>query len=113
MLNAWKEACASPTRAKIVIPKGTYALSRISLNGPCKSPIELQVMGTILAPANPSAFKEPNWVVFNGVDRLTVSGGGVFDGQGAASWGKNTCAKEKYCAALPIVRLFYLSVLET
>ncbi|XWS75844.1 hypothetical protein CRYUN_Cryun01aG0126800 [Craigia yunnanensis] len=102
LLKAWKQACASPTRAKIIIPKGTYRLSAATLEGPCKSPIELQVQGTITAPANPSSFKDPNWVVFNHVNGLTVSGGGVFDGQGAAAWGKNNCAKNKYCAALPI-----------
>ncbi|WRX10188.1 Glycoside hydrolase [Theobroma cacao] len=102
LLHAWKEACASTTPSKIVIPKGTYRLSRATLDGPCKSAIELQVSGTIKAPADPSAFKDPNWVVFNHVDHLTISGGGVFDGQGAAVWGKNNCAKNKYCAALPI-----------
>ncbi|XVF21088.1 hypothetical protein REPUB_Repub12eG0060600 [Reevesia pubescens] len=102
LLNAWKESCSSTTPSKILIPKGTYALSQISLDGPCKSPIELQVQGTIMAPANPSAFKEPNWVVFNNIDGLTMSGGGVFDGQGSNVWGKNDCSKIKYCAALPI-----------
>ncbi|XP_022769948.1 polygalacturonase-like [Durio zibethinus] len=102
LLDAWKEACASTTPSKIVIPKGTYLLSKATLEGPCKGPIELQVQGTVKAPADPSAFKDPNWVVFNKLEQFTMSGGGVFDGQGAAAWGKNDCSKNKYCAALPI-----------
>ncbi|XWS47341.1 hypothetical protein CRYUN_Cryun14cG0144100 [Craigia yunnanensis] len=102
LLDAWKEACASTTPTKILIPKGTYLLSKANLDGPCKAHIELQVQGTVKAPADPSAFKEPNWVVFNHIDGFTMSGGGVFDGQGPAAWGKNTCSKDKFCAALPI-----------
>ncbi|OMO68484.1 Glycoside hydrolase, family 28 [Corchorus capsularis] len=51
---------------------------------------------------NPSAFKDANWVVFSHVSDLTISGSGVFDGQGTAAWGKNECSKNKFCAALPI-----------
>ncbi|KAK6286881.1 PREDICTED: polygalacturonase-like [Theobroma cacao] len=102
LLDAWKEACESTTPSKIVIPEGTYLLSQAALEGPCKAPIELQVQGTVKAPVDPSAFKEPNWVVFNRLDQFTVSGGGVFDGQGATTWGKNDCVKNKYCATLPI-----------
>ncbi|XVE72505.1 hypothetical protein DITRI_Ditri11bG0044700 [Diplodiscus trichospermus] len=102
LLDAWKEACASTTPSKIVIPKGTYLLSKATLEGPCKAPIQIQVQGTVKAPADPSAFKEPDWVVFQHVEGFALNGGGVFDGQGAAVWGKNDCAKNKFCAALPI-----------
>ncbi|XVF11759.1 hypothetical protein REPUB_Repub08aG0055700 [Reevesia pubescens] len=109
LLDAWKEACASTTPAKILIPKGTYLLSQATLEGPCKGPIELQVQGTVKAPADPSAFKKPDWVVFNKVEQFTMSGGGVFDGQGAAVWGKG-CSKSEYCATLPInLRFNYLT----
>ncbi|XVF20717.1 hypothetical protein REPUB_Repub12eG0027200 [Reevesia pubescens] len=104
LLDAWKEACASTTPAKILIPKGTYLLSQATLEGPSKGPIELQVQGTVKAPADPSAFKKPDWVVFNKVEQFTMSGGGVFDGQGAAVWGKG-CSKSEYCATLPIISL--------
>ncbi|XVF20737.1 hypothetical protein REPUB_Repub12eG0028700 [Reevesia pubescens] len=66
------------------------------------------VQGTVKAPADPSAFKKPDWVVFKKVEQFTMSGGGVFDGQGAAVWGKG-CSKSKYCATLPIVRFNYLT----
>lgn len=80
-------------------------LSKATLEGPCKAHIILQVEGTVTAPSNPSAFKDPNWVVFSRIDGLTVLGGGSFDGQGVHAWGKNTCSKNKFCAALPVVSL--------
>ncbi|XVF20716.1 hypothetical protein REPUB_Repub12eG0027100 [Reevesia pubescens] len=67
----------------------------VAKSGPCKGPIELQVQGTVKAPADPSAFKKPDWVVFNKVEQFTMSGGGVFDGQGATIWGKG-CSKSEY-----------------
>ncbi|XVF81504.1 hypothetical protein PTKIN_Ptkin15bG0160500 [Pterospermum kingtungense] len=102
LMNAWKQACASPTLTKIIIPKGNYLLSRATFEGPCKAHIILQVDGTVQAPANPNAFKTPDWVVFSRVDGITMLGSGVFDGQGATAWGKNTCSKDKFCPALPV-----------
>ncbi|OMO52971.1 Glycoside hydrolase, family 28 [Corchorus capsularis] len=102
LLNAWKEACASETASQVVIPKGSYYLTVAQLSGPCKAPIEVKLQGTVMAPADPHFFKDPNWVVFNNIDHFTLSGGGTFDGQGKTTWGKNDCAKNKYCKSLPI-----------
>ncbi|WJX67528.1 galacturonan 1,4-alpha-galacturonidase [Trifolium repens] len=86
-INAWNEACASTTAVKIVIPSGTYKLNAIDVKGPCKAPIEIQVDGTIQAPANQDEIKGADqWVKFMYVDHLTLSGKGVFDGQGANVW---------------------------
>ncbi|KAE8676864.1 DUF21 domain-containing protein [Hibiscus syriacus] len=38
------------------------------------------------APADPKAFKEPEWVTFNKVENFKMSGGGVFDGQGTIAY---------------------------
>ncbi|KAJ1415512.1 Reverse transcriptase zinc-binding domain [Sesbania bispinosa] len=43
LLNAWKEACASTTATKIVIPNGTYKMNAVYAKGPCKAPVEIQV----------------------------------------------------------------------
>ncbi|XVF81506.1 hypothetical protein PTKIN_Ptkin15bG0160900 [Pterospermum kingtungense] len=102
LMNAWKEACASPTPTTIVIPKGTFLLSKAELTGPCKARVEIQLQGTVKAPGDPAAFKTPDWIVFSNVVGLTLNGGGVIDGQGPLAWGKNTCAKDKFCAALPV-----------
>ncbi|CAM8991912.1 unnamed protein product [Rhodiola kirilowii] len=54
--SAWKEACASTTPAKVVVPKGTFILGIIKLDGPCKAPIELNVEGTLQSPSDLEAF---------------------------------------------------------
>ncbi|KAL4368551.1 hypothetical protein GQ457_05G021980 [Hibiscus cannabinus] len=100
--DAWKEACASATTSSIVIPKGVYFLSQATLEGPCKAPIELQVQGTIKAPTDPKAFKEPKWIEFNKVENFKMSGGGVFDGQGTRAYKREGCDKKDFCSALPI-----------
>ncbi|KAL4341806.1 hypothetical protein GQ457_08G032770 [Hibiscus cannabinus] len=108
--DAWKEACASATTSSIVIPKGVYFLSQATLEGPCKAPIELQVQGTIKAPTDPKAFKEPKWIEFNKVENFKMSGGGVFDGQGTRAYKREGCDKKDFCSALPInIRFDYLT----
>ncbi|KAL1060632.1 hypothetical protein V6Z11_1Z083100 [Gossypium hirsutum] len=102
LLDAWKEACASTSPSKIVIPKGIYFLSTATLDGPCKAPIELQVQGTVKAPADPSAFKEPKWIAFNRIENFKLSGGGVFDGQGTTAYKREGCKGHDYCGSLPI-----------
>ncbi|KAB2020803.1 hypothetical protein ES319_D07G094000v1 [Gossypium barbadense] len=102
LLDAWKEACASTSPAKSVIPKGIYFLSTATLDGPCKAPIELQVQGTLKAPADPGAFKEPKWIAFNRIENFKLSGGGVFDGQGTVAYKREDCEKHDYCDSLPI-----------
>ncbi|KAE8663322.1 Polygalacturonase [Hibiscus syriacus] len=110
LLDAWKEACASPTPSTIVIPKGTYLLSQATLEGPCKAPIELQVQGNIKAPADPKAFKEPKWVSFLHVENFKLFGGGAFDGQGTAAYKREGCEKHDFCSNLPInIRFDYLT----
>ncbi|MBA0845564.1 hypothetical protein Goarm_022225, partial [Gossypium armourianum] len=52
------------------------------------SSIALNV-GTIQAPANPSAFKDPNWVRFYSIENFKMFGGGIFDGQGSIAYEEN------------------------
>ncbi|MFQ6621100.1 hypothetical protein Gotur_003141, partial [Gossypium turneri] len=103
LLDAWKEACASTSSAKIVIPKGIYFLSTATLDGPCKAPIEIQVEGTVKAPADPGAFKDPKWIAFNRIENFKLSGGGLFDGQGTTAYKREGCKNHDYCGSLPIV----------
>ncbi|XP_039063186.1 polygalacturonase-like [Hibiscus syriacus] len=110
LLDAWKEACASPTPTTIVIPEGTYLLSQATLEGPCKAPIELQVQGNIKAPADPKGFKEPKWVSFLHVENFKLFGGGAFDGQGTAAYKREGFEKHDFCSNLPInIRLDFLT----
>lgn len=104
LLNAWKEACNSTKPGIIVIPPGRWPLSQVKLLGPSKAPLELQVLGTVLA--NPDPNKLPNkqgeWITINYIENFTISGGGVFDGQGQQAWKLNDCHKNRNCVKLPI-----------
>ncbi|KAL1182947.1 hypothetical protein V6Z11_A02G148000 [Gossypium hirsutum] len=102
IIGCLEEACASTSPSKIVIPKGIYFLSTATLDGPCKAPIELQVQGTVKAPADPGAFKEPKWIAFNRIENFKLSGGGVFDGQGTTAYKREGCKGHDYCGSLPI-----------
>nr|XP_023879857.1 exopolygalacturonase-like [Quercus suber] len=99
LTKAWKAACASTGRSKVVVPGGTYMLGAVPLEGPCKGSIELQVIGTLRAPERQSG---DSWVSFNHVNFFTLSGGGTFDGQGKIAWGQSECSKNKYCKQLTI-----------
>ena len=106
-LSAWTQACASPTAVKIVIPAGTYQMGAVDVKGPCKAPIEVQVDGTIQAPANPTDLKAAHqWFVVQYVNSFTLSGKGVFDGQGATAWKQNDCTTNKDCKMLCMVNKY-------
>ncbi|CAN6574151.1 unnamed protein product [Malus baccata var. baccata] len=101
--KAWTDACASTLASKIVVPRGTYKFVGATFKGPCKAPIEIQLQGTLQAPADGSKLpKADTWVGFERIDGLTLSGGGTFDGQGATAWKQNDCNKNKNCKSIAI-----------
>ncbi|KAL4309712.1 hypothetical protein GQ457_01G012230 [Hibiscus cannabinus] len=102
LLDAFKAACASSSAAKVLIPKGSFLLSGAKLEGPCKGPIEFLVEGTVMAPPDVKAFKEPLWISFNKITNFKMSGGGIFDGKGAQAYKREGCVKTDYCKHLPI-----------
>ncbi|XP_062103905.1 exopolygalacturonase-like [Humulus lupulus] len=103
LLKTWKAACASPTASKVVVPKGVFKVSAAPLVGPCKAPIEFNLEGTLQAPqvGGPGYKSGDTWVNFDNVDFLTVSGKGIFDGQGQSTWGKK-CDAQEYCGNVPM-----------
>ncbi|XP_057989087.1 exopolygalacturonase-like [Hevea brasiliensis] len=102
LLSAWKEACAAVGSSKIMIPKGTYLLGVVDLKGPCKGAMHLEVQGTFIAPTSPNAHNKASWITFAYIDRLTISGGGTFDGRGEIAWKQNNCGQNPKCKSLPI-----------
>ncbi|KAL0462281.1 UNVERIFIED_CONTAM: Polygalacturonase, partial [Sesamum latifolium] len=104
LLDAWKEACNSTSPSTIVIPRGTWSLSQVKLLGTNKAPLELQVQGTLQANPNPGQLPDNKgeWITINYVNYFTLSGGGVFDGQGQQAWKQNDCHKNRNCAKLPM-----------
>ncbi|KAJ6880475.1 hypothetical protein NC652_033726 [Populus alba x Populus x berolinensis] len=57
----------------------------LKFEGPCTAPVTVKVQGTLKAPSDPRRLRD-DWVAFRNVEGLTVSGGGIFDGQGAIAW---------------------------
>ncbi|XP_057989082.1 exopolygalacturonase-like [Hevea brasiliensis] len=65
--------------------------------------MHLEVQGTFIAPTSPNAHNKASWITFAYIDRLTISGGGTFDGRGEIAWKQNNCGQNPKCKSLPIV----------
>ncbi|XP_077246182.1 exopolygalacturonase-like [Tasmannia lanceolata] len=101
LLRAWKEACLCDGMSKVLIPKGTFLVGQVVLEGPCKGGLEFEVQGVVRAPSDPNKFDSDSWIAFQSVDGLKINGGGSFDGQGASSWSRNSCDQFNKCRAPP------------
>lgn len=84
------------------VPFGTFYLGGVTFTGPCRSRISFIIKGTLLAPKDANVIKQDTWIIFRYVDYLTVTGGGILDGQGSYSWPLNNCRKTLYCRPLPM-----------
>ncbi|PSS05977.1 Exopolygalacturonase [Actinidia chinensis var. chinensis] len=102
LMSAWKEACQSTSPSTVVVPKGTYLLNEVIIEGPCRAPIGIRVEGTLKAPADPSQFKGDGWLTLNHIDQFTLDGAGTFDGQGATAWARNDCGNNPQCHKSPM-----------
>ncbi|KAI3753436.1 hypothetical protein L2E82_25488 [Cichorium intybus] len=102
-MSAWKEACAAAAPSSVLIPAGSYmANPPIDMNGPCKAAIEIKATGaTIKAPPELAKFKTDYWISIQGVDKLTMTGG-VYDGQGQATWKSAKCHDSKATCQIPV-----------
>jgi len=104
-MEAMKGACESTSPSTVLVPEGNYSLGPVKLEGPCKSPITFNILGNFRAPPDASAFGGADaWVWFCNVDGITIKGapgGGVFDGQGEATWNKHQCDNDPKCHTLP------------
>lgn len=61
------------------------ALKCVIFNGFCDSSITFKVNGVLKAPIDPSMLVDQKWINFRYVDKLTINGGGTFDGQGTST----------------------------
>jgi len=101
LTSAWKKACAAGGSSKVVIPEGTYKSGPVTFEGPCKGPIEVQLDGTLQAPADATPHKGGGWLVFLRVEDFTLSGTGTLDGQGTNSYKANHCGPNVNCDLYP------------
>ncbi|WCJ21834.1 Pectin lyase-like superfamily protein [Euphorbia peplus] len=86
-LSAWAQVCGSNVPATLYVPPGKFSLGKVEFQGPCKNgDVLLTIDGTLVAPSDYSSIGDKkNWVIFENVNGLTVSGG-VLDGQGSKLW---------------------------
>ncbi|KAJ8619478.1 hypothetical protein MRB53_028007 [Persea americana] len=101
-LEAWKAACSFPGKSWFVIPKGEFLLGEVSFEGPCRNKISpsVDIKGTLKAVKDLKAYSDKSWITFRRLDGLTISGGGILDGQGAEVWRPGGCKKN--CQMLPV-----------
>ncbi|KAJ7950586.1 Pectin lyase-like superfamily protein [Quillaja saponaria] len=100
--QAWKEACRWKGNTRVYIPAGTYFLRPVTFIGPCYGFMEFMIIGILKAPSDSAAIFTDKWINFQYVSNLTVAGGGVLDGQGAAAWQQSQCNKKTDCQTFPI-----------
>lgn len=102
-------ACQSKGINLVLIPWGIYLLRPIVLNGPCNGLLEFVIIGTLKAPTDKVfSINVDNWITFQHIDGLIITGGGKLDGQGPSAWNENNCSKDPNCKTLPIVS-FYIN----
>ncbi|KAL9407731.1 hypothetical protein AB3S75_046302 [Citrus x aurantiifolia] len=88
-VKAFEAACHHEGKARLVIPRGTFVIGPVTFMGPCSNtPLIVQIQGTIKALTDISEFpgQGEEWVNFQNINGLVVTGGGTFDGQGASCW---------------------------
>ncbi|KAL0295474.1 UNVERIFIED_CONTAM: Exopolygalacturonase [Sesamum calycinum] len=96
-LDAWKSACEADGGV-VSVPQGMFLVSGAAFEGPCNGQTGFSVDGTVVATDDPT-IDQDYWITFHKVDGLTVSGYGVFDGNGASS--SSSCKGVKECNPLP------------
>ncbi|WOK95536.1 exopolygalacturonase-like [Canna indica] len=97
-MDAWKAACQSDEgNASFVIPKGEFMVGQVEFGGPCHDQVspKVEIRGKLKSLINDGDAKY--WIKFYGLNRLSVSGGGELDGQGAQAWDDNKCEDTKSC----------------
>ncbi|KAJ7559485.1 hypothetical protein O6H91_04G086900 [Diphasiastrum complanatum] len=87
--SAWKAACAQ-SDSIIVVPAGLqFLIKPTTFLGPCASGLTFQILGTVIAPGDPSSWSGMNtktWLVFDSLDGFSMNGGGTIDGRGKKWW---------------------------
>ncbi|KAK6149161.1 hypothetical protein DH2020_016686 [Rehmannia glutinosa] len=109
--KAWTEGCSSSADVKFVVPQNkNYILKPIRFSGPCTSAITMQISGTIIASNDRSDYNKDlrHWLIFDSVQNLVVTGGGIINGNGNIWW-QNSCKinKAKPCMNAPTALTMY------
>ncbi|CAN8311033.1 unnamed protein product [Cochlearia groenlandica] len=98
-LNTWIQVCESPVPATLLVPKGEFLAGPVIFAGPCKSNVTVEVHGTVIATT--SGYATPEWILFERVDNVLLTGTGTFHGKGEAIWKPDGCGKKFKCNLPP------------
>ncbi|XP_023528401.1 exopolygalacturonase-like [Cucurbita pepo subsp. pepo] len=103
-MKTWVAACHSKGAARVVIPGGTFLISQIVFAGPCAStsPIVVQIDATLKGDIDLSNYVSNEWILFEKINGLIITGRGTLDGQGDAVWKYNDCGMNPTCQKLPV-----------
>ncbi|KAF8400647.1 hypothetical protein HHK36_013946 [Tetracentron sinense] len=96
-LKAWEATCADTGSPGMTIPKSkTFLVKTVKFNGPCKSSsVTVQILGTMVAPDSPTAWTSSElWLMFKGVNGLTIGGNGILNGRGSKWWDQSCKTNE-------------------
>ncbi|KAL6620619.1 hypothetical protein ACP70R_035758 [Stipagrostis hirtigluma subsp. patula] len=98
--DAWNAACTAGDNVILNVPAGkTYQIWPVTLAGPCRDEIKLLISGDIVAPESPDDWgsgDRSNWLHFQRVQDLTVTGGGIIDGRGQQWWEQSLCEEKRH-----------------
>ncbi|XP_022146404.1 exopolygalacturonase-like [Momordica charantia] len=100
-MKAWVEACHSTGPTKLLFPAGTFLIGPVVFAGPCTaSPMTVEIQGTVKGSTDVSQYSGPDWILFESINDLTITGSGTFDGQGQEVWKFNDCSQNPNCVLL-------------
>ncbi|RDX98337.1 Exopolygalacturonase, partial [Mucuna pruriens] len=103
-LKAWNDSCSWNGTGTVLIPEGTYMLTSVIFNGPCKGWTTFQINGVLKAPSDPTLLTDQKWINFRYIDQLYVNGGGTLDGQGTST--RQICGNNTNCQILFTTMVF-------
>ncbi|XP_037460750.1 polygalacturonase At1g48100-like [Triticum dicoccoides] len=115
---AWRAACAVESAVLLVPSDGTFTISTTTFSGPCKPGLVFQVDGVLMPPDGPDCWPPSDnrrqWLVFSGLDGLTLRGAGTIEGNGEEWWnlpckphrGPNGSTLHGPCDSPTLIRFF-------
>ncbi|KAK8623892.1 hypothetical protein V6N13_065254 [Hibiscus sabdariffa] len=113
--STFEAACNFNGNAMMVIPSGVFLIGPVLFSGPCFNPslLIIQVNGTVKAQPNVANYRgggkdDIDWITFQAIHGLILTGHGTFHGQGskAWTWRLNDCSKKSNCVRLPATLKF-------
>ncbi|XP_026395351.1 aldehyde oxidase GLOX-like isoform X2 [Papaver somniferum] len=110
---AWKAACKVEGGIVEIPSEFRFLIRPISLQGPCRPHLVLQIDGVMLASPNIGSWSKSDsyqWINIKWVKNFTIQGGGVVDGQDFAWWKPNEQKTSKHMQDMkPTALRFYES----